>query len=314
MNRKKRKKDHIKLSGRSQVIPSKRDNRFNYEPLFANPVEPKYTFLGEEIGGPIFLSSITGGVKSSKNINRSIYSASTNLNLPMGLGSIRPLLDNPNDNTFIDNSRNSLIYGNIGIAQLNRWDEINRVIDKFNLKGLIIHINPLQEWCQPEGDRFLTPPIDILSDYLPKLETKIIVKEVGQGFGPRSLEALTKLPIDAIDFAAFGGTNFTKLELLRAPREVRESYMSLSNIGHTNWEMIEVINSLQDKNLDYIVSGGIRDFLDGYYYINKLNRNAIYGYAYKVLKHALKGEKSLINFLEREIEGVNFASSILTIK
>ena len=45
---------------------------------------------------------------------------------------------------------------------------------------------------------------------------KVIVKEVGQGMGPQSLKALYSLPIQAIDFAAGGGTNFAKLEIFRS--------------------------------------------------------------------------------------------------
>ena len=46
-----------------------------------------------------------------------------------------------------------------------------------------------------------------------RFNTSIIVKEVGQGFGPKSLKELFTLDIDAIDF---GGTRRYKFFSLRA--------------------------------------------------------------------------------------------------
>ena len=50
---------------------------------------------------------------------------------------------------------------------------------------------------------------------LAKTKVSVIVKEVGQGMGPESLKRLLSLPLCAVEFAAYGGTNFSKLELLR---------------------------------------------------------------------------------------------------
>ena len=40
--------------------------------------------------------------------------------------------------------------------ELSRIDDL--VGEKLNADGLIIHVNPAQEWLQPEGDVFLIPP------------------------------------------------------------------------------------------------------------------------------------------------------------
>lgn len=317
MNIKKRKTAHIKLVNKAQTPVSKLDNRFNYEPLLANHVEKySYNFLGEEIGAPIFLSSITGGTNKSRKINNNISIASNELNLPMGLGSIRPLLDNPNDNSFI--MGNKLTFANIGIAQLYRWEEINRVINKLKLFGLIIHINPLQEWCQPDGDVYKKTPLEILNKYLGKIESKIIIKEVGCGFGPKSIKALLELPINVLDLSGYGGTNFTKMELLRQSKKIRDFYAPLNSIGVSNKSMINYINKYIDNGIgldkSFIVSGGIQNFLDGYYYNSLLNSSSIYGYAGKILKHAIKKADYLIDFLRMEIQGYNLSRSYLTIK
>ena len=116
------------------------------------------------------------------------------------------------------------------------------------------------------------------------------MKEVGQGMGIRSLESLLKLPLAAVEFAANGGTNFAKLELLRSSEDKKQLYAELANVGHSADEMVQFTNQLiTDANIntnckEIIISGGINSFLDGYYLINKSQMNAVYGQASSFLK------------------------------
>ena len=107
------------------------------------------------------------------------------------------------------------------------------------LMVFFVHINPLQEFLQPEGDRFLIDPLLSIKSFIKKCPFKVFVKEVGQGFGPREFEALNELEVAGIEFGAFGGTNFSKLELLRG--EGRQNLNPLCQVGHTAEEMIEFI-------------------------------------------------------------------------
>src|SRR5690606_34947685 len=113
--------------------------------------------------------------------------------------------------------------------------------------GLIVHINPMQEWLQPEGDRYYTSPLQTITELLTLVDTKIIIKEVGQGMGKESLRALLKLPIEAIDFAANGGTNFALLELMRADTEKLKNFELSAKIGHYASEMVDMTNHLIDE-------------------------------------------------------------------
>jgi isopentenyl-diphosphate delta-isomerase len=249
----------------------------------------------------------------------------------MGLGSCRGLLTD--DKYLQDFDVRAIIgddlplYANLGIAQLEQlFDEqktvlISDLLDKLHADGLIIHVNPFQEWLQPEGDHFKYPPIETIKrviDAFPDL--KIIVKEVGQGMGYKSLEALFQLPIMAVDFAANGGTNFAKLELLRSDAQKHEVYSKLANVGHSAEEMVlmtnQIMKDLGDKALckEVIVSGGIKDFLDGYYLINKLSSPAIYGQASTFLKHARGDYKELYDYVSTQVEGLKLAKKYLTVK
>ncbi|MCB0573814.1 MAG: isopentenyl-diphosphate delta-isomerase, partial [Saprospiraceae bacterium] len=109
--------------------------------------------------------------------------------------------------------------------------------------GLIVHVNPLQEAMQPEGDLFKRPPLDTLRELLEIPELKVIVKEVGQGFGPESLRALLQLPLEAVEFAAAGGTNFAKLELLRSDPEKQMIFEKIAAVGHSAAEMTGWLNA-----------------------------------------------------------------------
>ena len=128
-----------------------------------------------------------------------------------------------------------------------------------------------------------------------------MVKEVCQGFGPRSMRALGELPIAGIEFGAFGGTNFSKLELMRGKGEQKE----LAHIGHTVGEMVEFYNEFFPREVDVIISG-VTNFLDGYYYQQTCKGTSVIGMAGEFLKHAVEGEDQLDSFLSSQIQGIKF--------
>lgn len=228
-----RKKDHIELAFRSRVEQAQMDKRFYYEPLLSahpNPADRQpFPFLGKMLHTPIWVGSMTGGTEWANTINHNLARACREFGMGMGLGSCRSLLFS--DETFEDFNVRQLmgdelpLYANLGVAQVEQLIEsqelwrISALLDKLQADGLIIHVNPMQEWLQPEGDRFKKTSLETIATFLEKVEFPIIVKEVGQGMGYQSLKALFQLPLAAVDFAASGGTNFARLELLRRDRK-----------------------------------------------------------------------------------------------
>ncbi len=330
-----RKQDHIQLAFKSQIERTSLDDRFYYEPLLAgHPTaedQHSFTFLGKTMQTPLWVSSMTGGTEYANVINHNLARVARDFGFGMGLGSCRGLLTS--DQYLQDFDVRAIIgddlplYANLGIAQLEQlFDEqksvlISDLIHKLKADGLIIHVNPFQEWLQPEGDHFKYPPIDTIKRVLDAFpDLNIIVKEVGQGMGYKSLEALFQLPIMAVDFAANGGTNFAKLELLRSDAQKQEIYSKLANVGHSAEEMVlmtnQIMNDLGERALckEVIISGGIKDFLDGYYLINKLSSPAIYGQASAFLKHARGDYKELYDYVSTQIEGLKLAKKYLTVK
>jgi len=329
-----RKRDHIELAFRSQVAAAEIDPRFYYEPMLSpHPGAdslPAFPFLGKTLRSPIWVSSMTGGTDWARTINQNLARACQEFGMGMGLGSCRSLLYS--DETLPDFDVRHLIgedlplYANLGVAQVEQLisnNELSRLTDlvsKLKADGLIIHVNPFQEWMQPEGDRFKAAPIETIKTVLEKTDIPIIAKEVGQGMGLQSLKALFQLPLQAVDFAASGGTNFAKLELLRGTEVKQELYTQLAHVGHSAEEMVgmsnQLVRGMGDKMAckQVIISGGIRNFLDGFYLINKLNLPCVYGQASGFLKHARGSYNELHDYVESQVQGLEIAQAFLKIK
>jgi isopentenyl-diphosphate delta-isomerase len=325
-----RKQDHIELALASQTLRGEVDHRFYYEPLFSAHPSPKtdlsLTFLDKKLNAPLWVSSMTGGVGPARHINQNLARLCREFGLGMGLGSCRVLLDNDtylNDFNLRPLIGNDLpLFANLGIAQVEQilGDEkqchkLNELLTKLDADGLIVHINPLQEWFQSEGDRLLQSPLETLKKLCAVLKHKIIVKEVGQGMGPQSLKALLELPIAGIELAAFGGTNFTKLEQLRSKND---SMKAFAKVGHTAIEMVKSLNALLlvhpefiDKQI--IISGGVENILDGHYLRENLKFNSVIGQAKNFLAHA-ENYDELKKFTEGQINGLKMAKAFLVTK
>ncbi len=326
-----RKKDHIQLAMASRTERRDIDERFYYEPLLSQhptaDMDISQYFLKKELRAPIWISSMTGGTGPARHINQNLAKACGDFGLSMGLGSCRVLLES--DEYLEDFQLRPLLgdqpfYANLGIAQINeliisdRLHLINEMLAKLETDGLIIHVNPTQEWLQPEGDEILGySPLQAIQRVIDHVDTSIIVKEVGQGMGPASLRALLELSIDAIEFAAFGGTNFAKLENLRDPRT--DEIDPLCYVGHTIDQMIGYVEAIDPADIRseypaFILSGGIKDYLDGYYYNQKMSYNSVYGQASGFLKHAQGDYETLAYYVEQQIKGYKFATRYLTLK
>lgn len=324
-----RKKDHIGLAFESQTLSNERDDRFYYEPAIShmNDRSQKISvhFIGQHLEVPMWVSSMTGGTEKANKINHNLAKACNEFGMGMGLGSCRQLLYSDEylgDFDVRDTIGIQPLYANLGIAQMieivrnESYDTVIRLIDRLRADGLIIHINPLQEWMQPEGDLIDMNPIECIQKVTENTDLKIIVKEVGQGFGPESLRALLSLDIAGIELAGFGGTNFTKVEAGRRDDCPNAEFI---HVGHTANEMVDFLNDIaqedsQSLKKHIIISGGIRDYLTGYYLNKKCQYNSVYGQASQFLKYALDDYSTLAKYVETQIKGYQMAKNYLKIK
>jgi len=326
-----RKDEHLKLALSSQN--ENIDSRFYYEPMLAAHPEKTTTWptkLGNKtLHFPLWISSMTGGTAKTNEINLRLAKTAAKFGLGMGVGSARIALE---DLSKRDGFRLRPILGketpfylNFGIAQIEKMvanqslDQLEELVADVEADGVIIHVNPLQEWMQPEGDFIQHAAIDTIEKFLSNTSLPLIVKEVGQGYGPESMKRLLQLPLVAVEFAANGGTNFSKLELLR--NRVKSEYMMpFVAVGHSAVEMLDFCNAATDelgnkvKCSTVIASGGIKNFLDGYYLLQKSKLNVFYGQASEFLRHAQVSQEELDRFVQQQIEGLLLAKAFLKIK
>lgn len=325
-----RKKDHIALTDSSRPEYQLSLGEYYYEPMLGhhkNIDEDLVTnFIGHELKMPLWVSSMTGGTALAKTINTNLAMACEEFGMGMGLGSCRSLLTD--SKRFDDFNVKSLmpnypLFTNFGIAQLEELVDsssvhlVNDITKSLQADGVIIHVNPLQEWAQPEGDRLKRAPIDTIKAVLNQIDFPVVVKEVGQGFGPQSLQELIKLPLGAIELAGFGGTNFTILEHARLSGAKSGKYAmheTFGNIGHTVDEMIVWLNQMQlpsGNNPDIIISGGISDPLRGHLLRKELKLNSVFGMASSFLTHAKDDYSQLSQYVKNVKECLLLADSFI---
>lgn len=321
-----RKKDHIELTHKSKTAAATVDARFDYEPLFFTHPQPEdiwsSTFLGLKLDFPIWVSSMTGGTEKAQFINQNLARLCGEFKLGMGLGSCRPLLTSSERRADFAVRKflgEQPLFANIGYAQVeelcqaNKFSQLHEMVKNLEATGLIIHLNPLQEWFQPQGDKFKLNPLTTLKKFLEESSYPVLIKEVGQGMGPRSLAALLELPIAGIEFGAYGGTNFSLLESLRSTSE-GEFKKPFIHVGHTAMEMVDILNALPDRKKEFIISGGMTTVLDGFALKSKLKAPSVIGMASSFLGPAQENYEVLREHFIQMKDALLVAQKILNLK
>lgn len=226
------------------------------------------SFLGKKLGSPLLISSMTGGTNNAQLINHRLAHIAQQYNLAMGIGSGRVIIEKPEvASTFQLRSLapDILLLANLGAVQLNygyTWRECQQLVDILQADALILHLNPLQECIQPQGDtnfRDLLSKINLVCD---KLTVPVIIKEVGNGISAQMAGKLINVGVKAIDVAGAGGTSWAMVESERASNSLqRELGKTFANWGIPTAECVGDI-AQQYPNIPLIASGGIRNGLE----------------------------------------------------
>lgn len=232
----------------------------------------KCKFLGHNFSSPIFLSSMTGGVQAAKNMNEKIARVAEKLQIGMGVGSQRAALLDPSlADTFSvvrEVAPTAFIAANIGAVQLNynvTFKQIQKAVEMIKADALILHLNPLQEVVQPEGDRNFEKLLPKIAKLSKELDCPIIAKEVGSGIAIEDGNALIEAGVQAIDVAGAGGTSWSKIEAVRAQQQMKLTNQKIGEL-FGNWGLPTAVSTLEisklSENVEIITSGGIRNGLE----------------------------------------------------
>jgi isopentenyl-diphosphate delta-isomerase len=148
------------------------------------------------------------------------------------------------------------LLANIGAFQLKKYSfsQIESLVHSIEADALAIHLNPLQEVIQPEGDTDFSGVLDAISRTCGKLGVPVVVKETGAGISQDVALKLKDAGAAYIDVAGAGGTSWSKVEYMRAG----------SVPGFEDWGIPTLDCLIQCRGvLPMIASGGIRDGIDG---------------------------------------------------
>lgn len=225
-------------------------------------------FLGKIMGAPLLISSMTGGTEEAKTINCHLAEIAQEYKLAMGVGSQRVAVEKPEvANTFAVRSLapDILLFANLGAVQLNYTyglDQCLRVVDILAADALILHLNPLQECVQANGDTNFRGLLDKISKLCSKMPVPVIVKEVGNGISAAMTQKLLEAGVTAIDVAGAGGTSWAKVESQRALNPMqRKLGETFADWGLPTAECISTIREIA-PNVPLIASGGLRNGLE----------------------------------------------------
>lgn len=231
-------------------------------------IETGCTVFGKQLAAPLLLSSMTGGTDIAKNINIHLAEAAQELGIAMGVGSQRAALEDPaHENTFRIRSLapDIPLFANLGAVQFNYGftvEHAHRAVDMIEADGIFLHLNPLQEAVQTEGDRNWCGVLNKIGDLVEALDKPIIAKEVGNGISARMAQRLVDLGVLGIDVAGAGGTSWSEVEAYRqTDKQKRRIAHSFAGWGiPTTLALSEVRHALPDILL--IASGGVRTGVD----------------------------------------------------
>jgi isopentenyl-diphosphate Delta-isomerase len=231
-------------------------------------VDTSASIFGRALAAPILISCMTGGTPDARRINRRLARVAQQSGFAMGLGSGRALLESPGTLDTFDvraEAPDVLLFANLGAVQLNKGyatDDCRRLVELVRADALVLHLNPLQEAVQREGDICFRGLLVKIERLCADAGFPIVVKEVGWGIAPRDVRALFDAGVAAVDLAGAGGTSWSEVERHRAVEPWRARVAgSFAGWGiPTAQALVEARRVAPTETL--IASGGIRAGLD----------------------------------------------------
>lgn len=265
-------------------------------------------FFGYQAASPLFISSMTAGHRAGEELNKRLIKAAATHRWPMGVGSQRRELTDPEAHAEWTRVRaansDACLFANLGLSQLIQTPvaAVEKIVDNLQARAFIVHTNPLQEALQPEGTPYFRNGLNKIEEVCKALSIPVILKETGCGFSRATLEKLANTGLAAVDISGFGGTHWGRIEGGRAP--ANSKYAQAAAV-FSHWGVSTVDSLLEatavkkdvQANWQIWASGGIRSGLDAAKCI-ALGASAV-GLAKPVLQAASHDYAALEAFLQQ---------------
>lgn len=313
LSSKRRKKEQLNISlsadiGFKRVTTGLEDYQFLHQALpeiDLASVDPSSTLFGKRVKAPLIISSMVGGIDEAVSMNRNLAQAAQSLGLAMGVGSQRCMMEDPSaalSYSVRDVAPDILLFANLGAVQLNNSygvRECRHAVESIGADALILHLNPLQEALQPEGNTNFAGLLKKIKTVCHELSVPVIVKEVGWGISGEVARRLSEAGVAGIDVAGAGGTSWSEIEGRRRDDETASIASAFASWGIPTAESIEMVVR-SAPGLTVIASGGIRTGLDVAKAI-ALGADAV-GIAAPLLRPASVSTEAVVSALEEIIQ------------
>jgi isopentenyl-diphosphate delta-isomerase len=274
-------------------------------------VDTRTTIFGRRLQAPLLISSMTGGTGEAGTFNRVLAEVAQRHRLAMGLGSGRVLLENPRLLPTFDvrpYAPDVLLFANLGAVQLNQGITIGdcqRLVEDLCADALILHLNPVHEALEPDGDTPFRGLLLRIAALTVALKAPVVVKEVGFGLAPDVVRRLLDAGVAAVDVAGAGGTAWTRIEGKRA----REAWRAdiCEELAEWGLPTTTAIRLAREATPDGLIfgSGGVRTGLD---VAKAIALGAdLAGIARPFLHAAAEGSDATERYARRLIEGLRVA-------
>jgi isopentenyl-diphosphate delta-isomerase len=266
----KRKRDHLEIALSKNVSYSNKTTGFEkwdfihcaLPEIDLKTVDTSISFLSRHLSFPFIIAGITGGIKEGERINLELAEVAESTKVAFAIGSMRMFCDNPTllqKHKYLRTCTPSVpLIGNIGAVNIAKdipLDHIQKMVDILNLDAFALHLNPLQEAIQPEGDTDFSSVLKAIEKAVHRLTCPVIVKETGAGLSYDLAQKLKQTGVAIIDIAGAGGTSWAAIEGYRSQnRTLAETFR---NWGIPTADCIEACGKISDITL--CASGGIEN-------------------------------------------------------
>lgn len=238
--------------------------------LDLDEVDLSVELFGKRLTAPIVIGAMTGGTTRAGEMNRRLARAAAKVGVGMALGSQRAMIVKPElAGSFVVRDvapELPLVFGNVGAVQLNYGVDAGQIaaaLEAVGADALNLHLNPLQEAVQPEGDTRFAGLSDKIAHLISALDVPVLAKEVGGGISERTAKKLAALPLAGVEVAGTGGTSWAKVESFRGDQRSAQSEIGrrLAGFGVPTGESI-VLSRQAFGDRVVVGSGGIRTGMD----------------------------------------------------
>lgn len=235
-------------------------------------------FMGKKISFPFIISSMTGGYPDAVKINKQLAKICSIKRIAMGVGSQRQALENIQHHRSFSVVREVAddipVFGNIGateVAKLRDASPVLRLIELIRADGFAVHLNPLQELLQPEGNTNFFGVLKGIEMLVKALPVPLMVKEIGAGISIEVARRLIDCGVKMIDVAGAGGTSWAGIEILRSRKngKMKKEESFLNSREFWDWGIptaaaLRSVCEMKSKysGLQVISSGGISNGID----------------------------------------------------